>query len=224
MFTHVNHTFQELCPELEVTTTPQRRTYKTPEGLDYPSVTTVLGDEKKKSLQEWRDRVGEKAANEVSALAARRGENIHLMAEKYLNNDPTWKKGVMPINLFTFNDMKKTLDNNIDNIIMQEVPLYSDRLKTAGRVDLIADYARMLSIIDFKTSRRAKDISWIENYFVQTSFYAAAFFERTGVAVKQGVVIIVNDDGGCQVFKINTFDYLSKFMSLRSAYALKHNI
>ena len=40
----------------------------------------------------------------------------------------------------------------IDNIYAQECGLYSDKYKVAGRVDCIAEYDGILSIIDFKTS------------------------------------------------------------------------
>jgi len=220
MFAHIGHKYD--IPELVCVTTPTLRTYETPAGNKYPSVTTVLSgaqdESKKKGLEEWRKRVGPEEAERISRVAANRGEEVHLIAERYLDNDPDWKKGIMPINLLTFNDMRKTLDNNVNNIIAQEVPLYSDKLKTAGRVDLIAEWKGELAIIDFKTSKRAKKKEWITSYFHQMSFYAAAFYERTGVAIKKGVIVMVTDDGECLVFEISTFEYLKEFIVIRKKF------
>jgi ATP-dependent exoDNAse (exonuclease V) beta subunit len=104
------------------------------------------------------------------------------------------------------------------NVWMQEVFLYSDKLKTAGQVDCIAEYDGVLSIIDFKTSRKPKKEEWIEGYFMQACFYAAAFLERTGIPIKQAVILIAVDGHESQVFKINTFDYLEHFLSVRKKY------
>lgn len=225
MFTHVKHNYH--LPELHCVTTPELRTYETPEGNKYPSVTTVLGgvdDEKKKTLDAWRARVGIEEADRIGQVAAARGEEVHTIAERYLNNDVDWKKGIMPINLFTFNDMKKTLDECVDNIVAQEVPLYSDKLQTAGRVDLIADWKSELSIIDFKTSKRAKKKEWIPHYFQQMSFYGAAFFERTGVPIKKGVIVMVTDEGECITFEVSIYEYLKQFIYIRNKYRQIHNL
>ena len=68
-FKHLNiHEF----PDLKATTTKKGRTYLV-EGASYPSVTTVIGHSKKKSIMEWRKRVGEEEANRVSKRATTRG-------------------------------------------------------------------------------------------------------------------------------------------------------
>jgi len=216
MFNHVELDFE--LPKLTRETTPQGRKYFTPEGNSYPSITTVLSILGKDKIAEWRKRVGEEEANKISTQAGIRGTAVHKLAEDYLNNEADWKKGAMPTNLFAFNQIKPILDKNIDNIIMQEAFLYSDKLQCAGQVDCIAEYEGKLSIIDFKTSRKPKKEEWITNYFIQASFYAAAFYERTGIAIKQGVIIITVDGSESQVFKVNTFDYLQHFVAVREKY------
>lgn len=216
MFNHVALDVE--LPELTRETTPQGRKYFTPEGNSYPSITTVLSILNKEGIQEWRKKVGEAEANKISTQAGIRGTAVHKLAEDYLNNEVEWAKGAMPTNLFSFNQIKPILDKNINNIRMQECFLYSDALKTAGQVDCIADYEDELSIIDFKTSRKPKKEEWITNYFMQASFYAAAFYERTGTPIKQGVIIITVDGSEPQVFKIRTHDYLKHFMVVRSKY------
>ena len=222
MFNHVKH--DVVLPTLTRKTTDTGRKYFTPEGNAYPSITTVLGVLNKEGIIAWRKRVGEEEANKISRQASVRGTAVHKLAEDYLNNDPDWKEGAMPTNLFSFEDIKKIMDKRLNNIWMQEVFLYSDRLKTAGQVDCIAEFDGQLSIIDFKTSRKPKKEEWITSYFIQASFYAAAFYERTGIPIKQGVILITVDHNEPQVFKINTYDYLEHFLSVRKKYKELNNM
>ena len=61
-------------------------------------------------------------------------------------------------------------------------------------------------------------VEWITNYFIQASFYAAAFYERTGVPIKQGVILITVDHSEPQIFTVNTHDYLPLFLDVRKKY------
>jgi ATP-dependent exoDNAse (exonuclease V) beta subunit len=67
----------------------------------------------------------------------------------------------MPINKFDFRKLAKHIDANIDNIYGVEYPLYSYKLRTAGRTDLIAQWQGTNAIIDFKTSRNYKKEEWV---------------------------------------------------------------
>lgn len=216
MFTHVDHGIE--LPKLSRKTTDSGRKYFTPEGNAYPSITTVLSILSKDSIVKWRKRVGEEEANKISHQAATRGTSVHKLAEDYIDNVEDWDKDVLPNNLFTFSHLKTIIDEKVDNVWFQEEYLYSDKLECAGQVDCIAEYDGILSVIDFKTSRKPKKIEWITNYFIQASFYAAAFYERTGVPIKQGVILIAVDHDNPQVFKVNTYDYLNKFIEVRQKY------
>ena len=102
--------------------------------------------------------------------------------------------------LFDFNRIKNILDDRIGLVYGQELPLYSDHLKVAGRVDCVAEFDGKLSIIDYKTSRKTKKKEWIDGYFMQECFYAIAWEERTGMPITQLVTIISVDDAPAQVF------------------------
>ena len=75
-------------PDLAVSNVNGMRFYEAPNGLKYPSITTVLGKQpgKQKGLQEWRDRVGAQQAAIISGKAARRGTAFHHCVEDYLKN------------------------------------------------------------------------------------------------------------------------------------------
>lgn len=177
--------------DLEASTTGSGRVYKTPQGKAYPSITTVLGVRNKGALQEWRARVGDAEAARVAHHASTRGTALHLVAERYLNNEEEWfAPGEMPHVKGMFSSIRPTIDDHIDNIAMQEAALYSDHLGLAGRVDLVADFDGRRSIIDFKTSSRVKSEDEIDSYFIQMAAYAIMVEERTGVPISQGIIVM----------------------------------
>ena len=203
-----NHKTTNL-PEIKAKTTDGVRLYETPEGNFYPSITTVLSVRNKKGLFEWRKRVGEDVANYVARKAATRGTHVHHMCEDYLNNDfdeEKNKKKFLPYVLF--NQLRESVLQKIDNIYAQECGLYSDKYKVAGRVDCIAEYDGVLSIIDFKTSTKERSDAWNESYYIQASAYAEMFEERTGVAIEQVAILVVTEDGIVQEFVKNKKEYL----------------
>jgi genome maintenance exonuclease 1 len=189
----------------------------TPNGK-YPSVTTVLGKMLDKSgLDDWRARVGEEQANFTSRLASTRGTNIHNMCESYVRCDDVDVS--MPFNAVLFNQVKKVLDEHVDDIVGCELTLVSDELKIAGSCDLIALWDGKMAIIDYKTSARKKMKQWIESYFLQTALYSYMLWEMTGMMATQLVVIIaVDEEPVPQVFVVKSREYLEKAAALCRAY------
>lgn len=198
-----------------------QRLYETPDGSFYPSVTTITGQMTKKAITEWRARVGEKEANRVSKAASSRGTSIHKLCEQYVLNQMDDVK-VMPSNKEMFDAMSNHLRDHVDNIHGVESFLYSDFLRTAGQVDCIAEYDNVLSVIDFKTSKKKKPEAWIQNYFVQAAAYSFMFEERTNIQIPQLVIMIgVDGEDEPQVFTKNTKErnqYLLKFLDLRKQF------
>lgn len=204
--------------DLETINESSGRRYVTPEGKKYPSITTVLSILSEDSIREWRARVGEEEANKISTRAANRGTAVHSIIEDYINNKEDYAKKYMPNIIQDFRRVQDILDDRIGVVYAQEVPLYSDILGIAGRVDCIAEFDGALSVIDFKTSRKAKKKEWIESYFIQESFYAAAFYERTGIPIKQIVTIISVDNDESQVFIEEPLNWLPKLIEVRKEY------
>jgi hypothetical protein len=178
--------------QLEVDESTGERFYLSPNGIKLPSVTTVLSHFKKKSLLEWRNRIGDVEANKVMNRAATRGTKFHSIMESYLRNEWGFLNDAMPDMRQAFNDMKDTVDL-IDNIRYIESPLYSEKLGIAGRTDCIAEFAGVPSIIDFKTSSKEKKIEWIDNYMEQGTAYALMYEELIGEPIDQVVVLISVD-------------------------------
>ena len=80
--------------------TPEGRRYATPDGQKLPSVTTILdatkSEESKRALQEWRNRVGHKVAQEITTEAAGRGTRMHKWLEDYVKTGQIGKPGSNP--------------------------------------------------------------------------------------------------------------------------------
>ena len=212
-FEHVTLDLPELSAEI---VEGVGRVYTTPEGNKYPSVTTVIGAGTDTSwLEAWKARVGEEEVRKVSAQAARRGTAVHELAEEYLKNNPKYTKGHMPANIATFSQIRPILNDHVGKIYGLEVPLYSDKLRVAGRVDCLAEWDGSLSIIDFKTSKREKKRESISGYFIQASCYAYMTFERTGLLPKHVVIVMMVDDSEPLVFVEKTRDWIEKFIEIR---------
>ena len=207
MFTHK----PVQIPELETKTVDRKRFYLTPEGKMYPSITTVLSKRKMEGLQEWRKRVGDDVANYIARTAAQRGTKVHQMCEDFINNKEVKREPFLAAALF--GQIEKVIAEKVDNVYAQECGLYSDKYMVAGRVDCIAEYDGVLSIIDFKTSRSERNDDWNESYYIQASAYAEMFEERTGTPIEQIVILVVTEDGVVQEFIKNKTDYIPKLIN-----------
>lgn len=186
-----------------------KRVYVTPTGNVYPSITSILGSQPKPGIEVWRRKVGETEANRIVKDSSELGTAVHNLCEQYLYNLPL--KCNNPEAIEVFNRLRFLL-GNINNIYGLETTLHSDMLRVAGTADCIAEYNGVLSLIDFKTSRRAKKEDWIEDYYIQTMFYAAAFYEMFGALPEQVVILIaVRDSTEVQTF-IKPIRELDKYM------------
>ena len=156
----------------------------------------------------WRKKVGNDVATHIANKAAVRGSKVHKMCEDYLNGSDMekHKKDFLPYCLF--NELKDKTFDNINEVIGQELVLYSDKYKIAGRTDLIANYQHQLSIVDFKTSTNERKDSYNENYYIQTAAYAEMFEEMTGTPINQIVILVVTENGTVQEFIKDKDEYL----------------
>lgn len=203
--------------DLEAVTTPNGRTYLDPEGNRYPSITTVLSILSRDSIAEWRKRVGEEEANKISYRAATRGTAVHDIVEKYLDNELDLSKYSFDV-IQSWKNLQPILDSRIGTIYEQECPLFSKYLGIAGRVDCVAEFDGVPSIIDFKTSRKVKKKEWITNYFIQESAYAIMWEERTGMPIVNLVTIMDVDNEQPIVFKEHRDNWAPKLIETIEKY------
>ncbi len=204
-FIHENH-LGDL--ELEKKEKNGIRLYNLPDGRWVPSITSVTSFYNRQIFADWRKRVGIEEANRITRKATARGTDFHEAAQAYLENRNLVWEDYLPATKFMFHHATPYLDK-INNIHAIERTLYSEYYGLAGRVDCIAEYDGELAVIDFKTSEKIKPEKWLENYFVQEMFYAAAYYELTEIPVKKLITIMVTPGGEVKVFdKRNKGDYI----------------
>jgi len=160
-----------------------------------PSVTEILkateSEHKKKSLLQWRQKVGEKEANRIMHESSSRGTAMHKHIENYLT-------GQVSLNLDSVNTDESILMSeeiiqngisNLDELWGAEVTLSYPGLY-AGTADASGIYNGKQSILDFKQSNKPKKREWIEDYFLQISAYAMAHNKVYKTQVCQGVILV----------------------------------
>ena len=201
-------------PDVETTTIKGKRWYETPDGT-FPSATTVLGHGDKPWLDSWRNMLGPKKADTETKRCSDRGTAVHEMAERYLMNDSldSVVAGRDRDHIKLFNQLKIVLKKRVNNIHAQEIALWSETFRIAGRVDCIGEYDGVLSVIDFKTSNGNKDEAMIEDYFLQTTAYAIMYNELYGTAIDTVVILITTERGLMPlVFKKKIDDYVAPLL------------
>jgi len=161
-------------------------------------------------IKKWRAKVGEDVANKISTQASGRGTKVHQIAEDYLRNKDDYLEGAMPTNIATFNQIKTYLDEHVDEVYGNEISLYSDDLKTAGKCDLIGRVHGIRTICDFKTAKKHKKEEWITNYFYQCTAYALMLYEREKLWCPQICIMIATDEDGLQPVLKQTKQYVEE--------------
>ena len=212
LFNHVK------VPDLKlerVTLDDGKRYYLTPEGMKYPSITTMLSYFNREVINQWRKKVGAEEANKISKAASTRGTRIHSIVEKYLANEDMEIQN--PVHLELFKSVLPYL-NHIDNIHLQEKYLYSDYLRLAGTVDCIGEYKGKMNVIDFKTASKPKREEWIEGYFVQATAYAIMFEERYKIPVPRITILIAVENDYPQIFHKKRDEFAGKLLKMRDKY------
>lgn len=213
-------------PPIKQVTTPTHRFYVTPDGSEYPSVTTIISKMSDKSwLDDWINKVGEKEANRVTKRSSTRGTAVHRLCEQYILNRDIDLKREMPINKKLFLQLKSLLTENVSDIRASEAGLYSDRLKAAGTVDLIGSFRNKPSVIDFKTSTNNKLEEDIEGYFIQTAIYSYMLWERTGIVCKYLVILIaIENENKPQMFIDKVSNWVDRSVNMVEGYYGKEEV
>jgi hypothetical protein len=194
-----------------------RRLYATPSGA-VPSVTTILDSTKDKTfLIEWRKRVGEQQANQISKEASGLGTLMHKHLENYVLgiDRPKGNNTVQVMATAMADTMIREAFCDIDEVWGIEAGLYYPELY-AGTTDMVGVHKGQPAIIDHKTSNKPKKKEWIEDYFIQCCAYALAHNNMFGTDINKAVVNIIDRDAKLQSFVIegSEFDsYAEKWAS-----------
>ena len=164
-----------------------------------PSVTTILNATKserdKAKLEEWRKRVGAKAADQISKEALSRGSSMHDFLEKFILNQ-------LNLDLLGDNSLEKQmadqiiengLRNDLSEVYGVEATQYYPG-KYAGAADLLGVYMGKETILDFKTGNKPRRDEWNDEYYLQLGAYSLAHNKVYGTNINQGIILLCTKD------------------------------
>jgi len=177
-----------------------------------PSVTTILSKtqpkEKRDSLAQWRERVGNAEATRIMDQAAARGTAMHTLLEHYLLGEK--HADLTDIGQQATMMAEKVIDEGIkghlDEVWGSEVTVWYPDL-FAGATDVVGVYDGKESIVDFKQTNKPKKREWIDDYFLQLAAYAMAHNFTYQTEIIQGVVLMCSKDGYFQKFEVSEEEF-----------------
>ena len=207
------------CKNIKTETLDTGRTYFTPEG-NFSSVTTILGATANNMwMDRWKNSLIKKLGSEelaveemkqISKKATDRGELIQKYLERYWNKEnifPDLSKETNDVIEMTTKLVNATI-KNIGKVYSQEIALWNTQLGYAGRVDMVAEWKGVLSVIDFKTSKKKKYKSDVKDYYIQCAAYADAHNLMFGTSIEKLIILITTETGLVQGFYGNRVSYL----------------
>ena len=187
----------------------RKRVYLTPDGESLPSVTTILGATKDMThLNEWKKRVGEDKAKQITTEAAGVGTAMHANLERFLaglqrqpGNNPVHVQANKMADVIIENGLSK-----VNEVWAMEQSLYFPGL-FSGTTDLVGVYNGEPAICDHKQTNKPKKAEWVEDYYLQLVAYAEAHNEVYGTTIRRGVIFMCSRDFQYQQFNLTPDNY-----------------
>ena len=177
-----------------------------------PSVTTILSatqsEEKRKSLADWKARMGPEFADRVRDIAAMRGTAMHRYLEAFI--DGTGHKDLTSIGREAEGMAKRIIESGLgelDEVWGQEVTLYYPGLY-AGATDIVGVYEGQPAIIDFKQTNKPKKREWISDYFCQLGAYCMAHNYVYSTKIQSGIILMCSKDLLFQKFEVSGREFV----------------
>ena len=185
------------------------RHYVTDNGKRYPSVTSILGETKspedKQKLVDWRKRVGEDVADAILADSIAIGNRLHNECETFLLGDTARSMTIREARMMK--PMFRYLRNNVDVVLGIEIPLHSHKYRMAGTCDLVAVHNGVLTVIDFKNSKKYKRKEWVSDYRLQCTMYSMMLEDMYGLRFKKYKILMSVQDGKYLTFEGDCIDH-----------------
>jgi hypothetical protein len=210
----VEHIQYKPCQQINDPIT-RKRVYLTPDGEKTPSVTTILGSTKDQThLIEWRKRVGEENAAQITKEASGVGTAMHNNLERFIaglerqpGNNLVHVQANKMANVIIEQGLK-----DVNEVWAMEQSLYFPGLYS-GTTDLVAVYKGNPSVCDYKQTNKPKKAEWVEDYFLQLMAYILAHNEVYGTEIREGHVFMCSRDLQYQQFDL-TPDNFNKYQDM----------
>jgi hypothetical protein len=187
----------------------RKRVYLTPDGESLPSVTTILSATKDMTaLNEWKKRIGEAKAQQITTEAAGVGTAMHSNLERFIaglqrqpGNNPVHVQANAMADQIIVNGL-----SYVNEVWAMEQSLYFPGLYS-GTTDLVAVYKDNPSVCDYKQTNRPKKEEWVEDYKMQLVAYMLAHNEVYGTDIREGHVFMCSRNCEYQQFDLWPKDF-----------------
>lgn len=173
-------------------------------GIRLPSVTTILNVTKpqadRDALFQWRQRVGEGAANQIAAAASRRGTGTHKQIQRFLEGEAfSGSAAILPY----WQSIEPVLQD-IQNVRLVEGSVFHYDLGYAGRVDAVASFRGVPCLCEWKTADKPKgSVEHLYDYPLQLAAYCSAanqFYRAYGVKLEHALLVVAIPGVPAEVF------------------------
>ena len=169
-------------------------------GEALPSVTTILQatetEEKKKILEQWKQRVGAENADRIRDQAANRGSVLNRIVENYITDTKHLDLTDLGQEAHKMADIliQSAIDERLSEVWGVE-PYLAYQGLFAGQTDLIGIHDGKITVCDHKNSNKPKKKEWLhDSYRIQLAAYALAFEDMFGEHIPRGVNFIITKD------------------------------
>ena len=188
-----------------------KRHYDVGTNEKLPSVTTILSatqsEEKKKSLANWKARMGAQTADRIRDVSAMRGTSMHTYLEGYITGERHLDLTALGQEAGRMaNVVIKSGLGDLEEVWGSEVTLYYPGLY-AGATDVVGIYGGREAIIDFKQTNKPKQREWIDDYFTQLAGYAIAHNHVYDTKIQTGVILMCSKDCFFQKFEVSDKEF-----------------
>ena len=193
----------------------KKRVYLTPDGESLPSVTTILSATKDMTaLNEWKKRIGEEKARQITTEAAGVGTAMHSNLERFIAGMQR-QPGNNPVHVQA-NAMADVIITQglsaVKEVWAMEQSLYFPGLYS-GTTDLVGVYKDNPSVMDYKQTNKPKKEEWVDDYKMQLIAYILAHNEVYGTDIKEGHVFMCSRACEYQQFDLWPADF-NKYQDL----------
>jgi genome maintenance exonuclease 1 len=187
----------------------RKRVYQTPDGESLPSVTTILSATKDMThLNEWKKRIGEDKARQITTEASGVGTAMHSNLERFIagvqrqpGNNPVHVQANKMADVIIEQGLSK-----VNEVWAMEQSLYFPGL-FSGTTDLVGVHSGEPAVMDYKQTNKPKKAEWVEDYYLQLMAYIMAHNEVYGTDIRKGVIFMCSRDFQYQEFTLEPDDF-----------------
>jgi genome maintenance exonuclease 1 len=165
-------------------------------------------------LNEWKKRIGEEKAKQITTEAAGVGTAMHSNLERFIAGIQR-QPGNNPVHVQANKMADEIIKNglsDVNEVWAMEQSLYFPGLYS-GTTDLVAVYKGNPSVCDYKQTNKPKKAEWVEDYFLQLVAYILAHNEVYGTDIREGHVFMCSRACEYQQFDLWPSDF-NKYQDL----------